>query len=343
MFEGPLDVVGDIHGEIDALHGLLRELGYDRLGRHPAGRRLVFVGDLVDRGPDSPAVVEFVAQLVQQGLAQCLLGNHELNLLRTAKKSGNAWFLDARHAEQAPDGEFAHSRLAPSGFHEQALAFFAELPLGLERADLRVVHAAWVPRAIDDVRALTLPAAAAYRFFDQQSQAAITDADLPARAAAERALWHAAIHDRHASPPLLEAVGLLDERHQMGNPLRVLTSGVERVARAPFWASGQWRMVDRVRWWEEYTDATPVIVGHYWRRLKPLRATGHAASKPDWFGDIAPLAWLGPLKNVFCVDYSVGGRYEERKQGVRKYATRLCAMRWPEREVWGEQGRVVGA
>lgn len=58
LFDGPLDIVGDIHGEIDALRSLIRHLGYDDDGTHPDCRRLVFVGDLTDRGPDSPAVVD---------------------------------------------------------------------------------------------------------------------------------------------------------------------------------------------------------------------------------------------------------------------------------------------
>jgi hypothetical protein len=56
LFDGPIDVVGDVHGEIDALHDLLRHPGYIRHGDHPEGRRLVFLGDLTDRGPDRPSV-----------------------------------------------------------------------------------------------------------------------------------------------------------------------------------------------------------------------------------------------------------------------------------------------
>ncbi len=65
LFDGPLDIVGDVHGEIDALTILLRRLGYSPEGSHPEGRRLAFVGDLVDRGPASPAVVEGVRRLIE--------------------------------------------------------------------------------------------------------------------------------------------------------------------------------------------------------------------------------------------------------------------------------------
>lgn len=113
---------------------------------------MVFVGDLIDRGPDSPAVAELAMQWAQRGHAQCVLGNHELNLLRQDAKSGNAWAIDPACSEQQPGGEFAHSRVASAAFKSRFLAWLATLPVALERADLRVVHAACVPGSIDALR-----------------------------------------------------------------------------------------------------------------------------------------------------------------------------------------------
>lgn len=92
LFPNPLDIVADAHGEIDALNDLLGHLGYRPDGTHPEGRRLVFLGDLTDRGPDSPAVVALVKQFVDAGLSQCVLGNHDLNILLGEQKYDNAWF-----------------------------------------------------------------------------------------------------------------------------------------------------------------------------------------------------------------------------------------------------------
>ena len=64
-----MDVVGDVHGELEALQNLVGHLGYAEDGTHPEGRFLVFVGDLVDRGPDSPGVVAWVQRMVQEGNA----------------------------------------------------------------------------------------------------------------------------------------------------------------------------------------------------------------------------------------------------------------------------------
>ncbi|MFF7467335.1 polynucleotide kinase-phosphatase [Streptomyces sp. NPDC008092] len=73
---GPFDIVGDIHGCASELESLLVKLGY-RDGVHPEGRTAVFVGDLVDRGPDSPGVLRRVMSMVGSGNALCVPGNHE--------------------------------------------------------------------------------------------------------------------------------------------------------------------------------------------------------------------------------------------------------------------------
>ncbi|CAL9562598.1 polynucleotide kinase-phosphatase [Streptomyces sp. enrichment culture] len=78
---GPFDIIGDVHGCASELEALLAKLGYAD-GRHPEGRTAVFVGDLVDRGPDSPAVLRRVMGMVESGDALCVPGNHENKLGR---------------------------------------------------------------------------------------------------------------------------------------------------------------------------------------------------------------------------------------------------------------------
>lgn len=88
---GPFDLIGDVHGCRAELEELLTALGYaiarDGEGRpvgarHPEGRRAVFVGDLVDRGPDTPGVLRMVMGMVGDGEALCVCGNHEQKLVR---------------------------------------------------------------------------------------------------------------------------------------------------------------------------------------------------------------------------------------------------------------------
>lgn len=92
---GPFDIIGDVHGCREELEVLLDTLGYTArveakledgeglLARaHPDGRKAVFLGDLVDRGPDSPGVLRLVMAMVAAGTALCVPGNHDMKLLR---------------------------------------------------------------------------------------------------------------------------------------------------------------------------------------------------------------------------------------------------------------------
>ncbi|MET8471259.1 polynucleotide kinase-phosphatase [Streptomyces sp. NPDC006422] len=81
---GPFDIIGDIHGCASELETLLGTLGYVD-GVHPEGRTAVFVGDLVDRGPDTPGVLRRVMGMVKAGTALCVPGNHENKLGRWLK------------------------------------------------------------------------------------------------------------------------------------------------------------------------------------------------------------------------------------------------------------------
>ncbi|MBV9450107.1 MAG: polynucleotide kinase-phosphatase [Streptosporangiaceae bacterium] len=91
---GPFDVIGDVHGCRAELEALLAGLGYelerDEAGRptsarHPDARRAIFLGDLVDRGPDTPGVLRLVMGMVEAGTALCVMGNHEAKLLRALR------------------------------------------------------------------------------------------------------------------------------------------------------------------------------------------------------------------------------------------------------------------
>ncbi len=79
---GPFDIIGDIHGCCDELLELLERLGYDRNKRHPENRKVVFLGDLVDRGPATPSVLRIVMEMVLSHNALCVPGNHDIKLMR---------------------------------------------------------------------------------------------------------------------------------------------------------------------------------------------------------------------------------------------------------------------
>jgi protein phosphatase len=83
---GPFDIIGDVHGCYDELTDLLGKLGYSEQAggawAHGDGRKLIFVGDLVDRGPKIPEVVRLVLETVKANAALCVPGNHDIKFMR---------------------------------------------------------------------------------------------------------------------------------------------------------------------------------------------------------------------------------------------------------------------
>ena len=327
LFDGPIDLIGDVHGELDALVCLLRKLGYDDRGQHPDGRRVVFVGDLIDRGPDSPGVLRAVIRMVEAGNAQCIVGNHELNALRDDPKRlrpGEGWW----YGREDPGYE---SELASPEEKERAFApFLHRLPAVLEREDLRVVHACWDEDAVDVLRS----GSSLFQCFSRQQQALVPrlaeleracDVEIERRRVDVRKRWR-----RDVVFPYVPALAELESAKQMGNAAKVVTSGIERPAGHSFYASSKWRVVERVPWWEQY-QGVPVVVGHYWRRYHTGRPHGADAADLDLFGDTPADAWLGSAERVMCIDYSAGYRFRERRNGrSRAFDHCLAALRVPE-------------
>jgi protein phosphatase len=140
---GPFDIIGDVHGCADELVEMLERLGYGVEAsdgafevRPPEGRRAVFLGDLVDRGPKSPEVLRLVMGMVASGAALCVPGNHDAKLVRALRgksvqlKYGLAGTLEQLEAE-------------PPGFREEVASFLDRLVSHyvLDGGQLVVAHA----------------------------------------------------------------------------------------------------------------------------------------------------------------------------------------------------------
>ena len=89
---GPFDIIGDVHGCLDETLELIEQLGYQCALKdghydvsHPQGRKLVFVGDLVDRGPNVPGVIWLVSDIVAAKQGYCVAGNHDVKLVRALR------------------------------------------------------------------------------------------------------------------------------------------------------------------------------------------------------------------------------------------------------------------
>ena len=148
------DIIGDIHGCARTLENLLEQMGYRKRNGvyHHRRRQAMFVGDIIDRGPRIRESLHLVRDMVDQGSARIVMGNHEYNALgyctRARPGSGRTYLRE--HNER-------HDRLIRETLeqfdrypHEwnDFLDWFYELPLFIEEDEFRVVHACWDERLI---------------------------------------------------------------------------------------------------------------------------------------------------------------------------------------------------
>jgi protein phosphatase len=138
---GPFDIIGDVHGCFAELVALLRELGWqvgeeESTARHPGGRRAVFLGDLVDRGPDVPAVLRLALSMVESGAALCVPGNHDIKLVRALRGRD----VKLAHGLAESLGQLEDE---PAEFKEEAAEFLDKLisHFVLDDGNLVVAHA----------------------------------------------------------------------------------------------------------------------------------------------------------------------------------------------------------
>jgi hypothetical protein len=288
------DLIGDIHGHADELIQLLRILGYETrhgIFRHPE-RKVIFLGDFIDRGPQIRQTLEIVRPMVESGSALAVMGNHELNALayHTEDVEAAGEFIRRRN----PTNERQHIKTMQQLNSEELatyLNWFRTLPMWLDLDGLRAVHACWDDHSIDQIaRTLTRGNGVSNEFLQLGCR--------PGKS--------------------------------MFSPVEIVLKGKEAVLPDGFFfhdKDGHVRTATRVRWYlspKEQTyrtysltdeiacdfpieqavieaaapyplNAKPVFVGHYWM----------TASHPEL---LAP--------NIACLDYSVA------RGGF------LCAYRW---------------
>lgn len=146
--------IGDIHGQAPTLLALLEQLGWRERDRHlagPPGRKLLFLGDLVDNGRQNLRTVEIVRELVERSDAICLMGNHEYNAIQF--QTPDPENPDVHLRRQDRKNREQHERVLeeierrPSDWSDM-LGWFRTLPLAIDAGAWRAVHACWHPPSL---------------------------------------------------------------------------------------------------------------------------------------------------------------------------------------------------
>jgi hypothetical protein len=146
MKEQSYDLVGDIHGQSPTLIRLLMKLSYEQIDgvwQHP-DRKLIFLGDFVDRGKYQKEVIDIVRPMIEEGHAFSVMGNHEYNAIAYYTEDQNGGYLRSHndmHTKQ--HAAFLTAYADDSVEKESVIEWFKTLPLWLDLDGLRVVHACW--------------------------------------------------------------------------------------------------------------------------------------------------------------------------------------------------------
>lgn len=142
-------VIGDIHGHYDTLLALIDKIGLD-LNNLSNDVELVFLGDLIDRGPRSADVVALVKCLCEQGRARCILANHEFNFVNfnTETEKGSGIYRRPRNNKNISEIAETWASYRYKGKHNADLLaehveWFRTLPVAIELEGLNVIHACW--------------------------------------------------------------------------------------------------------------------------------------------------------------------------------------------------------
>lgn len=276
------DIIGDIHGYADQLEELLKKLGYENGSgyyKHPE-RKVIFVGDLIDRGTKIRETLSIVKRMVDENSAMAVMGNHEFNFLCYNTEISPGKFLRP-HTKN--NNKQVKQTLLQFKNHEnemnEYLNWFRKLPLYLEIDGIRIVHACWEDENIVNlklegkiefsneflIRLFSDKSSALYKAVDETLKGKemiipengyIIDVEGKKRYKS-RTKWWLDPNDSTYDEYFFDEI-----ENQKGNSVKLLNG-------------------TKVKYYNE--NSAPVFCGHYWLMGKPDLQT----------------------KNVACVDYSV--------------------------------------
>ncbi len=280
------DLIGDIHGHAEELKAVLHKMG-DREQRgvwqHPKQRQVIFLGDFVDRGPQQVETVTIARNMVENGHALAVMGNHEFNAVAWATEhpeQPGQYLREHSDKNLEQHREFLEQVGEGSDQHREMIDWFKTLPVYLDLPELRVAHACWHPHHLDVIQGYT-----------DSENCLLSEA------------WITATEKGHEAYDAIETLlKCLEVRLPEGHYFKDRQSHKRQNIRTRWWETDsltyrdlsmvpddQIKGIPNERVLEHdlpgYDSKKTVFVGHYWINSEPKPLSGHAV----------------------CLDYSVAG------------------------------------
>jgi hypothetical protein len=272
------DIIGDVHGCADKLEGLLKAMGYrESQGTyHHSERQAIFVGDLIDRGPQQIETLRLVGAMVDAKSALIVMGNHEFNAISYTTPNPEIPGEFMRPHSDKNRGQhqsFLNQVQIHPGLYARSIEWFRTWPVYLDLDGLRVVHACWNDHAISTVdRRIIGSAPMSTEFVVKANQ--------------KGSIEYEAIETLLKGPELsltkYGQMGFMDKDDHVRTDARIRwwdTSAttlrelaeIPPDSRTPTGASypdlPSTDCSDEAEY--DYLDHRPVFYGHYWRRWEP--------------------------------------------------------------------------
>jgi hypothetical protein len=291
------DIIGDVHGHAIHLESLLKKLGYQMVnGAYAhAERKALFVGDLIDRGPNQVDVYRIVRAMVEAGNGLVILGNHEFNAIAWATPDPDApgeFLRKHTSSNLRQHQQFLNQVGQDSALHVEMIDWFKTLPVYIEDFGLRAVHACWHAESLsalepwlDDQKALKADSWVATSRKGSVAYEAIENVLKGLEATLPKGVSYVDEDGNQRSKT--RTCWWLEDAKTFREALLVPSSIRDRIPNDP--------LPDSARL--NYDKQLPLFIGHYWRKGQPELLSDHIA----------------------CVDYSIG---------VGNSSGSLCAYRW---------------
>lgn len=147
------DIVGDVHGCADKLSELLHKMDYQKKGDvycHPE-RKVIFLGDFIDRGPYQKETLKIVRPMIESGEAMSVMGNHEFNAICYSTKLGDDYVRPHSEKNRHQHEIFLDQFPYESDEYYEAIDWFKSLPVYLDFEQFGVVHACWCEESLQSL------------------------------------------------------------------------------------------------------------------------------------------------------------------------------------------------
>ncbi|HMN92220.1 MAG TPA: metallophosphoesterase [Hydrogenophaga sp.] len=299
------DLIGDIHGHAGKMEALLLAMGYMPSGRGykaPEGRMAVFLGDLIDRGPQQLRVLEIARAMVESGDALSIMGNHEFNAIGYLTVHPKSPEGECYRPNRGSSAKCLKNRAQHAAFLEQVgegstqhhewVRWFRSLPPFLDLGGLRAVHGCW------DDEAVALLKQAGWMPGSVLSDELLAAAYEPSG----RVRWARELLTCGLELPLSEGRYIVDKAGHRHDNVRVANwrHWAEEFHQLALVPKGQEEQLRGMEWPAELVisaiEGSPIFVGHHWFTGHPLIESPKLACL-DWSaaadGPLVAYRWDG--------------------------------------------------